>query len=604
MFKRFILFAFVFSILVSACLFSVSASSSSSSYSLSFGRGANSSVTNHVNMDHSSKIFYKYSLSHTYSLSLSFYSEYVQHSVTYRSLIGSLPPGDTYFYGPPVYFGDNLFYLSGGGGVGPDTINLSATPVSVSDLPSDVVSQFPDYSRVTYTSGQSYNATVQLSRQSWMSLSPTPTFFSSYPISLHYPWTSSGFSDFAPEGTFIVTQYYDVSLPSGYFSLSFGSESSPSLDVSYYGVTPGDLLQFSPRQYDVTYSGSYSNWTIPSDLDSHFTTDGYFYLPSPTHYVFSRDITFDLSNNLLVSTADLSMSAPALPTITITPFTRNVETLVGSDIPSINTGSSPSDGSTEISYPALLEALSNFYIQYQLNTHSSGYAGLSVYDSSRDFYDLESTYLPNVNTLELLALQTYNNSRNEIGILNLLNRISRSVLPISNISNVFQQSLSSQNEILYSQLSYLQGWLSDFKTNWGLAYLTDKDFYQSQESSNAQLHSDIWTLISTVRNLQSGDSATRPWEDFEDNYISQNSDVISGVGSAVDSSDALDVLQDLSSGVKSGDFDNSSLSSSAGVVSGSSESPMYGLWSDDTVDAFNGDVDSWYSNFEVRVTSW
>lgn len=90
---------------------------------------------------------------------------------------------------------------------------------------------------------------------------------------------------------------------------------------------------------------------------------------------------------------------------------------------------------------------------------------------------------------------------------------------------------------------------------------------------------------------------------FENDYISSFSSQISIVEDKLLSTDASSQLNGLSSGILSGDFGNSALGGVASAVSGA-QGQAYGLWSQDTVDAFNGVVDDWYDDFESRRNSW
>ena len=160
------------------------------------------------------------------------------------------------------------------------------------------------------------------------------------------------------------------------------------------------------------------------------------------------------------------------------------------------------------------------------------------------------------------------------------------------------QAISSQ----LSSIGYLVNFLaSQFTTRTGEPFTQSVfELYLQSQFQTASQQSMVSTLDKILAILQSsggGSSSSRPWEDFEDSYIEANQQTLSDVENNLTSSNAKDILSDISSG----DFSSAGLGDVSSSVSGGS---AYGLWSDTTNNAFNGDVDDWYSDWEGRVSSW
>lgn len=499
-----------------------------------------------------------------------------------------------------------------------DSITLMLVPVSSSGGSSSGGS-FPSSSQTQYTAGSPQSLISTLSRQSFnYGIDRSGDFV--VPVLaetdyFQYPNVASGIlgpmtvgsTSSAPllgsQEPCYIRQYFDVRLSEGYYSFQWSLPSPPSISYN------GDVIAYAagfPGVQAGTVSGSFYSGGVgavvpPSGISQ---VDGYYYVSHTGIYTFYCDFNYTSSWPAYVLSGDLTAVAPNPPQLIATPFTKSIVETPGSEILLPSAPSDTSDTSSKANTDAILSYLGSLYVQYMKDSVSDFTSYLPQYGLNGYIYASPLGTLPNQSVGSILSLMNSQNMEWWSTELSFLDAISQAIPQLSQIRTQLDGSLSPVVSLLQSvqsglyngNISYLDGiydHLSDFMVNWARIALEERDYWEAQEAANAQAHSDIWTLISAVRNLQLGDGAVRPWEQFEDDYITNEKSSIESTKDVIDNSNALGTLTDISGGVSSGDYGDSSLEKAEDAVT---SGDMYSLWSQTTNDAFNGDVDDWYSD--------
>lgn len=636
--RKFFVFVLILSILSSFVVFSASAVYRSSSIptttiSLIFHKSISSSIVGYFDLPEYMSIV---SLAPGYyghymrSNGLNFVTDtylYFYTSSNSRGYISSVIVNDTSIT-------DFYFSKSGSASWSPGDA-LSVVPCLVASSSSSGGSgsssggSYPSSSQTQYSAGSPQTLTSSLSRQSFnyglnQDVSGQGTLMSIASVSDYFQYPSVASNIFGPMSyghqsgyspalgssePCYIRQYFDVRLSEGYYTFDWSLPSPPSISYT------GDVIAYAASYPGIQggsvsgsfYSGRTGSVVPPSGITQ---VDGYYYVPNTGIYTFYCDFNYSSSWPPYVLSGDLTAVAPNPPQLIVTPYTKSTVDKPGSEIPLPSAPTDTSDTSSKANTDAILSYLGSLYVQYLKDSTNQFTSYFPVVGPNNQFYPSPLFTLQNQSPASILNLMNSQNASWWSYELSFLNAISSAIPQLSDIRVQLDGSISPvvsllqsiQSSVFDSDLNqpYFSGifdHFNDFMLNWASVALDEREFWDAQEKANAQAHSDIWTLISAVRNLQQGDGSVRPWEQFEDDYISNEKSSIESTKDAIDNSNALGSLTDISGGIGSGNYGDSSLGAAEdGVTSGD----MYSLWSQTTNDAFNGDVDDWYSEEAIR----
>ncbi len=377
-----------------------------------------------------------------------------------------------------------------------------------------------------------------------------------------------------------IRQFYSLTLPDGYCSIDWSSLNIPQPTWSGYDgyLSPSPTVQ--------AQSGSFTLLSRSQPMSRNVPLVNGYYHSSGSVEDFYVDFVYSTGVPFTAASVVVSAVSPSVSTLNCDIYSQTTSSgFGGQEIPSI----APSTAPTDPGLASIAELLSRWYMQDAVN--NVGTYSLVAPNSDNTSYTVS---FHSGNTYQAISAGFLNTNLLLSGITN---------------QNVFMSGLSQQQvgqlQAISSQLSsigYLVNFIgSQFTTRTGEPFTQSvfELYLQSQFQTAAQQSMDIrlGDILDILQSTGGGSSSSRPWEDFEDSYIESNQQTLSDVENSLTNSNAKDILSDISSG----DFSSAGLGDVSSSVSGGS---AYGLWSDTTNNAFNGDVDEWYSSWEERVSSW
>ena len=468
------------------------------------------------------------------------------------------------------------------------SIPVTITPLSSSGGSPDYPST-PSTTETVYSPGSPLTISSTLSRQSFnwgvqstsaglpVDLSSTDYF--SYPnVADTIPGpNSTGY--FLHDGTALgvseqcyIRQYFEVPLSPGYYKFTWQLPSNPV--ISYSGKVVSFAMSY-PGVVDGYTSGAFSSGSpgdpVPPSGVS-FNSDGYYYVSSQGRYTFYVDFPYLSTWESYVYSGSLYAEAPAAPVLIATPYTRETQTTEGEPIvppqaPTDTTSDdSPKDNTNAVlSYLGLLYSNLKSDLQYSQNilVPFAGFPTSAFSGKPISIAQIVSVGF-NVSTLWFSRLDQ---------------RLS-----------LIADSLPSLSDIR----SQMDGSLAPLTAN-SSAILT----------GISALTTSVEDKLDDIYNKIGGGSVTVPESEldkFVQLYMQKYGDDINIIENDLSETNATDTINDVINGWSgNGNFD-----SDLGIAAGNVESDdqSWGLWSETTNDAFNGDTDSWYDSFEERVGQW